>query len=356
MYRFNKEAFFAESETFYSRYPADVSDIERELERRLRERPDASAFVQKKWQYETISRECEVKLFKHSPFYSEVITGRDRCSVSSGFPPIRGLASWVLRKHYPVESFDSWREPYVKEDLILADMMVDHSHHYANVENVLRYGFEGLKLRAIEKLPANEEETEYFDAIVAACDAAILLAERFSDEARNMLLDECDPDVRYSLEKIRDTARRIPRNPPGTFYEAMCAVWFTRELCTSFEGSGFAVLGHYDRILWPYYEEDLRNGRITFDEAQELMDALLSITDSRWDMAIDSNTNCSLVVGGCDERGTIVFNDVTRMILASYLRMDLINPKLQARVSEAHPDDYKMELARIVAAGKNVVS
>ena len=85
--------------------------------------------------------------------------------------------------------------------------------------------------------------------MLAACDAAITLGYKFSEEADRMLQTEKDDSVREQLIRIRDTAGRVPRLPAKTFYEALTSVWFTRELCTAMEGSGFAVMGHYDRIF-----------------------------------------------------------------------------------------------------------
>ena len=137
---FNEAEFKKESEEFYSTYPADVSEIENELNQRY-EKEKVSAMVQKKWTYEAIAQKCKVKVFRYCPFYSEVITGRDRNSVAGAFPPIPGLGCWALRTHYPVKEFDDWRKPYVERDLLFAEMMTDHSHHYADVERVLYDGF-----------------------------------------------------------------------------------------------------------------------------------------------------------------------------------------------------------------------
>src|SRR5699024_2334309 len=147
--------------------------------------------------------------------------------------------------------------PYVDKDLIFAEMMTDHSHHYADVEYVLNVGFERIREKAREAQPADREEEEFLDAVISACDAAILVGERFSEKAGEMLETEEDPEVRENLQRIQKTACRVPRYPAETFYEALCSVWFTRELCTSMEGSGFAVMGHYDRLLEPYYEQDI---------------------------------------------------------------------------------------------------
>lgn len=89
---FNEAEFKKESEEFYSTYPADVSEIENELNQRY-EKEKVSAMVQKKWTYEAIAQKCKVKVFRYCPFYSEVITGRDRNSVAGHFLQYRGLAA-----------------------------------------------------------------------------------------------------------------------------------------------------------------------------------------------------------------------------------------------------------------------
>ena len=42
-------------------------------------------------------------------------------------------------------------------------------------------------------------------------------------------------------------------------------------------------------------------------------------------------------IGGCDENGTPVFNDITRWVLQCYLDCGLINPKVQARFAPDAP-------------------
>ena len=364
---FDEQKFRVESEEFYRTYPADVSALEAELDERYRQSGGVSAMVQKKWTYEVVSRKCEVKVFRYCPFYSEIITGRERNSVAGAFPPIPGLGCWTSKTHYPVKEFDDWRAPYVEKDLIFAEMMVDYSHHYADVEAVMHRGFQSIRDEIAEKLEEtvqaghekekNSEEREFLEAALAACDAAILLGERFSKESGKMLEGETDAAVREQLERIRDTAKRVPRYPAETFYEALCSVWFTRELCTSMEGSGFAVMGHYDRILYPFYEKDVKEGALTKEEAQNLIDCLILITDARWSHTAEtSGTNASLVIGGCDADGNVIFNEVTRLILNSFIKYETSSPKLEVRISAVHPEAYKRMVAQIAALGRNALS
>ena len=85
---FNEAEFKKESEEFYSTYPADVSEIENELNQRY-EKEKVSAMVQKKWTYEAIAQKCKVKVFRYCPFYSEVT----EIQLQGHFLQYRGLAA-----------------------------------------------------------------------------------------------------------------------------------------------------------------------------------------------------------------------------------------------------------------------
>ena len=138
---------------------------------------------------------------------------------------------------------------------------------------------------------------------------------------------------------------------------ALAAVWFVREMCNTFEGMGFAVLGHLDRLLYPFYERDLREGRIDRNSAKELILCFLALTDARWDLTdIPGGTNATVMIGGTDSDGKVIFNDVTRMFIEAFQENNLANPKLQARVSPAHPREYLEMLGKLAGKGSNVLS
>ncbi|MFR1061643.1 MAG: pyruvate formate lyase family protein [Enterocloster sp.] len=86
-----------------------------------------------------------------------------------------------------------------------------------------------------------------------------------------------------------------------------------REMRNALDG-GFAVIGHLDRILISYYERDLKNNRITPDEAQELVDCFVSMTDARWILKQihTGGTNADIIIR-CD-KWQYVYNDISRMI------------------------------------------
>ena len=83
------------------------------------------------------------------------------------------------------------------------------SHHYADVERVLYDGFEKIRKEVSEMKAESTEEQEFKDSMLAACDAAITLGYKFSEEADRMLQTEKDDSVREQLIRIRDTAEEF---------------------------------------------------------------------------------------------------------------------------------------------------
>lgn len=361
-YKFYKEQYFQETEAVYSKYPTDVSYMEKFLNETAVKHPDASSFQKKTWIYKIAAEYAEVILFPSSPFYAEIDTGRERNSVTASFPPQAGIGCWLM-KQYPnfVSEYGRWSSHYGEAGVMNGPQFMDAAHHYANCEMVIQYGLTGIKHHAEERLQKsdlNEHQKDFLRCMTSVCDSLIRIGERFSEKAKRMLQDESDKMHRIVLEKIADTACRIPAFPAETFYEAMCAVWFTREMCNALDGLGFAVIGHLDRILNVYYERDIREGRLTREEAQEYMDCFVSMTDARWDLKADlpGGTNADIIIGGCDQEGKVVYNEVSRMIIESYRKYRFANPKLQARISKEHPADFLERLGGLAGMGLNVLS
>ena len=361
-YKFDKARFFAECEAVYKTYPTDVYAMEDILNRRLAAQPDASSMRKKVWVYEVAAAHAAVHIFPASPFYAELDTGRERNSITTSFPPQPGLHCWLM-KQYPAftESFLSWREHYEAHGVLNGCMFMDASHHYANCETVVEKGFAGIQAETRARLKASDlsaHERDFLTCMDEVCEQVCRIADRFAQQAARMAaLPEYAGDEQ-NLRRIAQTACRIPRQPAQTFYEALCAIWFTREICNALDGFGFAVIGHIDRLLGPFYTRDVKAGRLTPEEAQEMVDCFVSMTDARWDLSqeLPGGTNADLVIGGCDRDGSIVCNDVTTMVINSFRKYRFANPKLQCRISARHPAAYFKQVGELAALGLNVLS
>lgn len=361
-YRFDKEQYFKEAKDVYSKYPSDVSDMERLLDEQNVRHPEASPFQKKTWIYRTAAEHAEVILFPSCPFYAEIDTGREQNSVTATFPPQPGIGCWLM-KQYPdfISEYGEWSDYYGSRGVMNGPQFMDAAHHYANCETVLKYGLIGIRKIAEKRLLDDGLDAHRRDFLMCMTDvleSLMAIADRFAQKAEEMLRTEKDEMHCLVLKRIADTARHIPAYPAQTFYEALCAVWFTREMCNALDGLGFAVIAHLDRILEPYYTRDMEEGILTREEAQELLDCLVSMTDARWDLEADlpGGTNADIIIGGCDAEGRIIYNDITVMIIESYRKYQFANPKLQARVSQRHPEEFLNRLGILSGMGLNVLS
>lgn len=348
-------------DSYYKGCPYDCSEQQRQMDLWYKELCDKTCYERKALTYRGAAELCEVKLFDESPFYYEIISGRARNTSQNGFPPGPGLEGWYMRKQMDLlRPFQEFMAPYEHIDLVWGGVFSDHAHHTVGYENVFRLGFRGIEEEAKAALcrATEPDAVGFYHAVITACQAVKKLGEKFSAAANKRLREGVDAAFHDNMQAIKDTACRIPYEPVKTFYEALCAILFIKELVINVEGVAVAVLGHLDRILLPFYEKDLREGRITYESAKNLMAHFLVHTDGRWDLSNHdfASTNCSLVIGGCDASGNLVCNDITRLILEGYEENGFVNPKIQVRLSQNHPAWLFEQCSRMICNGRNVFS
>jgi len=82
-----------------------------------------------------------------------------------------------------------------------------------------------------------------------------------------------NPEYKKSLLRIAEACGNICENPPRSFFEAVQLLMLIHDMiiCESF---GSMSLGRVDYMLYPYYKKDFDEGKITFEEASDYIDAL----------------------------------------------------------------------------------
>ena len=356
MFQTERAAFEWELEEYYSTFPTSMEALECELHEVSARQADWLPAQRKAFGYALIAARCPVKVFRHFPFYFEIDVGKARTDLGDG-----GVGGWLKREPFgrqlAADAVTWWEAPQ-RQGLCFAWPVLDDNHHCIGNDNVLAHGLNGLIHRAEQRLctAVTTEERAFLESVIAGCRALITIAGRFADEAERLLVSEDDPAIRARLRRLADSARRSPAEPPASFYEALNTLLFMRETTQALEGNGNSILGHFDRILWPYYQRDLAEGRLTREEAKDLLSFLLALSDTRFGIHRRGDhvgTNTTVVIGGCDAQGEVVFNDLTRLILEIYAELRLVDPKLNARISLAHPREYFRLLAVLTAGGGN---
>lgn len=300
-----------------------------------------------------MAKYCEpVIIFSGNPFFFELGYNQSKSWGLRNATP----ACWLrvrkqedLLKNYPLYAYveEYFRPTFdrVTNNLCSIFDSYDMDHHTIGYSALFSVGVKGLILQAEEKMSSFEEGTEeyYFcQATIESCNALIDIAHKFAHKAQKLLTD-CEDEKSYAYFKmIAETSLKIQENPPQTFYEGLAMLIFMREAISTMENIGVSHLGHVDRLLGDLYERDLAVGRISKEQAEELVTIWMMHTDIKFDLEHNSwpETSTCIQLGGCDESGKVVFNDVTRIFIEQHHRNKLVNPKLNCRYFEKSPDEY----------------
>jgi formate C-acetyltransferase len=154
------------------------------------------------------------------------------------------------------------------------------NHDY---EKVLKRGIKGIEQEAREKLTSLDpldpkdqvEKAPFLNAVILVCDAIVGFARRHSKLARSMAEEESDEARKRELFKIAEVCDWVPENPARTFHEAIQSQWLIQTVSRLEQRIGGTVgNGRIDQYLYPFYRKDIDEGRITRDEALELLECL----------------------------------------------------------------------------------
>lgn len=122
--------------------------------------------------------------------------------------------------------------------------------------------------------PDDFEKSLFLKSSIITYKAAIRFAMRFSKEANRLAKTEDRSWRRNELKKIAKICQHVPGNPARTFWEALQSFWFIH-LILQIDHNGHAInLGRFDQTLYPSYKKDLAEGKITQNQAIELLEHL----------------------------------------------------------------------------------
>ncbi len=208
--------------------------------------------------------------------------------------------------------------------------------------------------------PGDYEKDCYLQALLIAAGGIIKLAERYAKEAELLASTEPDMQRKKELETIAETCRRVPARPARSFREALQALYFYQVAIFMEQNAASYNPGRMDQYLWPYYRADLEAGRITAEEAQELLDCLW-VKFSEPCLFQDAGTAefaagypmfQNVCVGGVDETGRDAVNDLSYMILQATMEVRLYQPSLSVRYSMAkNPNSFLRKVVELISLG-----
>ena len=227
-----------------------------------------------------------------------------------------------------------------------------YGHNCHAFEKVLKKGFLGIKEEAEERLarldlakPEELRKVPFLKGVIMAMEAAAEVGKRFAAKARELAEKEEDAKRQMELLRIAKVCDWVPANPARTLYEALQSYYFAWLLLlweTSYAWS--FTPGRADQYLYPYYERDMREGKLTKEAAQELIDCYI--------IKLNQIIQYSyLGVGGVKANGNDATNELSYMFIEAMMHTRLLEPILGVLIHGKTPDDLLIKACQLCSLG-----
>jgi formate C-acetyltransferase len=236
-------------------------------------------------------------------------------------------------------------------------------------EKILKRGFNGIKAEAAEKLKAldplspldNCEKKPFLEAVVLVADAIILWANRHAELARKTARTEKDPARKKELLAMAERCEHVPANPARDFREAVQSQWFVQMFSRLEQKTGTIISnGRMDQYFYPYYRRDVEAGKLTEEEAIELLECMWVGMAQFIDLYISPAGGAinegyahweAVTIGGQTPDGRDAANELSYLFLKSKREFPLHYPDLAARIHSRSPERFLWDIAETIKDG-----
>jgi formate C-acetyltransferase len=237
------------------------------------------------------------------------------------------------------------------------------AHFIVNFDRVLQLGTMGLKREVRQAAKDHPEKNQdFYKGALVALQALERFGERYAKSLEQQTAKERNSQRKEELQRMTEVCKRVPKYPARTFHEALQSMLFLQIALCAEAYENAVSYGRMDQILQPYYEADVKAGRITYDEAKELlalwvlkMDECIEINDGDGVFNISKlfetvSMDQALTFGGVKPDGTDGTNDVTYMLI-DICELQPLGANMCARVHENSPQEYLDRLAELYLGG-----
>ena len=241
--------------------------------------------------------------------------------------------------------------------------------HTCGGEQVFTTGYLDYKdqiKEAMDKLdfmndPEAFDKMEELKAMDIACDAVIILGERYHALALEMAEKETCEQRKAELLQIAANLEVVPKHKPQTFWQALQLYWFTHlGVTTDLNPWDAFSPGRLDQHTIGYYRADVEAGILDEEKALELLECLwvkfynqpapvkVGVTLKESSTYTDfANIN----TGGVTPDGKDGVNEVSYLILDCMDEMKLVQPNSNVTISRKTPQKFLKRACEISRKG-----
>jgi formate C-acetyltransferase len=220
-------------------------------------------------------------------------------------------------------------------------------------------GLAGIRDFARERLATetDPEKRHFLRAVEISYDAACEYVKRYAQYAAELAASEADWVRKAELEAISDVCHELAIAKPTSFHAALQLVQFTRVF------GGHGCVGRFDQWLYPLYKADIEEGRITQQQAQELLESMFikfnefaELNETFLEVYPSNNNLRNITLAGQTPDGEDACNELTYMCLRASAKLMLPEPKLNVRIFHGSPKRLLYDCCSLLAKGGNVLA
>jgi formate C-acetyltransferase len=139
---------------------------------------------------------------------------------------------------------------------------ISYGHLALDWERIIRKGLGDFRAEGRDVLSRQTESDKrtFVQALLICHDAISAYVMRYAAAAREQ-----------GREELAESLSHIAANPARTFFEALALIWIITLICQKMCGCGVLNFSRMDQYLLPFYEQDLRAGRLDEEGAVELL-------------------------------------------------------------------------------------
>ena len=273
-----------------------------------------------------------------------------------------------MRDKIFAEMSREWKDSY--EAGIFTEFMEQRAPgHTVLDDKIYRKGFRDFKediacsLKKLDFLqdPRAYHKQEQLKAMDICADALMDFAGRYAREALRLAGKEKDPERKKELQRIAENCSHVPANPPRDLWEALQYYWFVHlGVITELNTWDAFNPGRLDQHIYPFYKKDLEEGRLTHEDAEELLQCFWVKFNNQpappkvGVTAAESGTYtdfANINVGGLKPDGSDGINQASYLLLDVIDDMRILQPSSNIQLSHKNPDRFLKRACRIIRKG-----
>ena len=337
-----------------------LEDLEMEIAAFLTENEEMPRVLQKAHVTQIVLTRAQICIDPQDWFVDKINHGCPRRSIGCDHKPDKG---GIIRR-LSLDWLDEAMNGRIAEESAWLDRAsrlgqassaiggLDRGHIAPGWDDLLSAGLRGLLAKVGEARKtlgksATKEQLDFYKAVEMVYEAAIALADRFRRLAEETA--ENTPEHRERLLMIASAMSNVPAHRPRTFYEALQFQWFMHELI-EMEGELVRSMGQFDRSLYPFYKTDIEEGRLTRDQAKELLKFFWYKWYARTQGVENGKNFC---FGGQYPDGSEITNELTYLALETHGELATPDPKLSIRFNPDAPEKLYRMVAELIRAGQH---